>query len=158
MFLRPFNCYQIRPSNPYIMFAPSYGSHMIQLRPQLKQSHISLLGDGWFYPLESSARRPRHRQTRGPRNEGAASVDCLFTLWTETTQANAVEAEKKNTKCDETATLLDLVDDEERTEQISSSAKVAAADSWVRHRGAAFSIQSSASRHCHAARGLTHTK
>lgn len=80
-----------------------------------------------------------------PGTKGAASVGCLFSLRAETTQTNAVEVEKKNTKCDETATLLDLFDDEERTEQISSPAKVAAADSWVRHRGAAFSIQSSAS-------------
>lgn len=43
---------------------------------------------------------PRHGdqdtdRQRGPRDEGAASVDCLFALWTETTQANAVEAGKK---------------------------------------------------------------
>lgn len=72
---------------------------------------------------------------------------------------NTVKKKKKtkqNTKSDETAMLLYLVDDEERTE-ISSSSKVAAADSWLRHRGAAFSIRSSASRRCHAARGLTHT-
>lgn len=99
MFLRPLNCYQIRPSNPlHNVCSIIWQSHDQTQTTAETVTHFTV-GRRMVLPLGILGTETKTQTDRdGPRNEGAASVDCLFALWTETTQANAVEAGKKQNK------------------------------------------------------------